>query len=71
MKHRNELMKREIGYKNTIKDLKKEIETMSEKMKELKESMRVIMEKPSFDDDSTKHESMRRGESSHAIHHLY
>ena len=45
-------MKREIGYKNTIKDLKKEIDTMGEKMKELKESMRIMMEKPSFEDES-------------------
>jgi hypothetical protein len=44
MKHRNELMKREVQHLRTIKDLRKEIKQMGEQMDELKASMKVLLQ---------------------------
>ena len=44
MRHRNELMKREVLYQKTIKDLQAEVQKVTDHMNELKDSMKVILE---------------------------
>ena len=44
MKHRNELMRREAGYQRTIKELRTQIEQMSNQMTELRGNVKVLLE---------------------------
>ena len=43
MRHRNELMRREVAYQKTIKDLKTEVLTLKNQMLDLKQSMKVVL----------------------------
>jgi ribosomal protein L19E len=44
MRHRNELMKKEVGYLKTIRELRSELKKMNAHMDELKGSMKVLLE---------------------------